>query len=292
LTENQGWSLLFFNNPKTFDMFKKLFKFGGESNFGTVQNIIISIIGFAIIIFGWHFISANELIPTKILPDPFKVIGSLGTLFTDYGLIPNTWFTLKLNLLCYVYAIALSLPIGFLIALYPLPNLLLGRYITSVRFIPMTAITAIFIAIFGLTFNMKVWFLTVAIMIYIIPAVVNKVNDLQNPKNDKDNVYIQTIQTLGASNWQKFRYVYFPYVTSGVVDTCIDLLAISYTYVVVAELIYKDGSVTGIGAMINTMIRQSRMPEAFALLFLIVAIGFLQDYIFKKLSKKLFPYKN
>ena len=273
-------------------MFKKLFKFGGESNFGTVQKIIISIIGFAIIIFGWHFISANELIPTKILPDPFKVIGSLGTLFTDYGLIPNTWFTLKLNLLCYVYAIALSLPIGFLIALYPLPNLLLGRYITSVRFIPMTAITAIFIAIFGLTFNMKVWFLTVAIMIYIIPAVVNKVNDLQNPKNDKDNVYIQTIQTLGASNWQKFRYVYFPYVTSGVVDTCIDLLAISYTYVVVAELIYKDGSVTGIGAMINTMIRQSRMPEAFALLFLIVAIGFLQDYIFKKLSKKLFPYKN
>ena len=156
----------------------------------------------------------------------------------------------------------------------------------------MTAITAIFISIFGLTFNMKVWFLTVAIMIYIIPAVVNKINDLQNPKNDKDNVYLQTIQTMGASTWQKFRYVYWPYVTSGVVDTCIDLLAISYTHVVVAEMIYKDGTITGIGAMINTMIRQSRMPEAFALLFLIIAIGFLQDFIFKKLSKKLFPYKN
>lgn len=273
-------------------MFKKLFKFGGESNFGTLQNTIISTVGLIVIILGWHFISVNEFIPTKILPDPFKVISSLGNLFTNYGLMPNTWFTLKLNLLCYVYAIALSLPIGFAIACIPALNLLFGKAINAIRFTPMTAITAIFIAIFGLTFNMKVWFLTVAIMIYIIPAVVNKVNDLQNPKNDKDNVYIQTIQTMGASTWQKFKYVYWPYVTSGVVDTCIDLLAISYTYVVVAEMIYKDGSVTGIGAMINTMIRQSRMPEAFALLFLIVAIGFLQDYVFKKLSKKLFPYKN
>ena len=129
-------------------------------------------------------------------------------------------------------------------------------------------------------------------MIYIIPAVVNKINDLQNPMNDKDNVYLQTIKTLGSSNWQKFRYVYFPYVTSGVVNSVIDLCAISYTYVVIAEMIYKDGTVTGLGAMINTMVRQSRMPEAFALLFLIVAIGYLQDFIFTKLSKKLFPYKN
>jgi NitT/TauT family transport system permease protein len=156
----------------------------------------------------------------------------------------------------------------------------------------MPAITALFIAIFGLTFNMKVWFLTVAIMIYIIPAVVNKVNDLQNPANASDNVYLQTAQTLGATNWQKFRYVYLPYVTSGVVDTCIDLLAISYTYIEVCETIFKDGDVTGIGAMINTMMRQAKMPEAWALLFLIIIIGFVQDLVFKKISKWLFPYKH
>ena len=273
-------------------MFKKLFKFGGESDFATVNNTIISVIGFAIILFAWHLISVNEIIPTNILPDPFKVIGSFGNLFTEYCLIPNTWFTVKMNLMCYVYAILLSFPIGFLIALYPINNILLGKYITAFRFIPLPALTGLFIAIFGLTFGMKTWFLTVAIMIYIIPAVVNKINDLQNPNNDKDNVYLQTIKTLGASNWQKFRYVYLPYVTSGVANSVIDLCAISYTYVVIAEMIYKDGTITGIGAMINTMVRQSRMPEAFALLFLIVAIGYLQDFVFTKLNKKLFPYKN
>lgn len=273
-------------------MWKKLFKFGGNSDFGTLWNIIISLIGFTFIILCWHFIAVYEIIPTKILPDPFKVITSFGTLYSYNHLFANAWFTVKMNLLCYIYAIALSLPIGFFIALYPVTNLLIGRYITSARFLPMAAITGIFVSIFGLTFNMKVWFLTVALMIYLIPAVANKVNELQNPKNDKDNVYLQTITTLGASNWQKFRYVYLPYVLGGISDTCIDLLAISYTYVTIAELIYKDGQVTGIGALINTMVRQSRMPEAFALLFLIIAIGFIQDLLFKKLNKKLFPYKN
>jgi NitT/TauT family transport system permease protein len=272
-------------------MFKKLFKFGGESDFGTIQNIIISIIGFIIIILGWHFISVNEIIPTNILPDPFKVVGSYGTLISEYHMLGNAWFSLKMNLLCYVYAIGLSLPIGFMITLCPLLNLLISRYITSIRFLPFVAISSIFVSIFGLTFNMKVWFLTAALMVYIIPAIVNKINDLQNPKNDKDNVYLQTIQTMGASNWEKFRYVYWPYVTSGVADTCRDLLAVSWTYVTVAELIYKDGEITGLGASINTMIRQSHIPEAYALIVLIIAIGFVQDFVFAKIIKKLFPYK-
>jgi hypothetical protein len=39
------------------------------------------------------------------------------------------------------------------------------------------------------------------------------------------------------------------------------------------------------------MIRQSHIPEAYALIVLIIAIGFAQDFVFAKLIKKLFPYK-
>jgi len=273
------------------NLFKKLFKFGGDSDFGVLNNSIITVIGFTIIIMLWHFIAAFELVSPKVLPDPFNVITSIGGLITDNHLFANIWFTVKLNLMCYVYAILLSLPIGFFLALYPINNILFGKSINSVRFLPLPAVSSIFIVIWGLTFEMKTWFLTVAIMIYIIPTVVNKINDLQNPSNVKDNVYLQTIQTLGANKWQKFRYVYFPYVTSGIVNDIINLTAISYTYVVIAEMIYKDGSISGIGALINTMIRQSYMAEAFALLFIIIIIGTLQDMAFTYFSKKLFPFK-
>lgn len=272
-------------------MLKKLFRFGGESDFGLMNNIIISVIGFTIILLGWHLISVNEIIPTKILPDPFNVIGSIPGMITEDHLLPNIWFTVKLNLICYIYAIVLSFPIAYAIACLPIFNLLFGRPINTIRFIPFSALTGLAIAIFGLTFNMKVWFLTGSIMVYIIPAIVNTINNLQNTKNDKDNVYLQTIKTLGGNKWQQFRYVYWPYVTSNVIPTFIDLLAVSYTYCVIAELIYKDGNVMGIGAMITLMIRRSYISEAFALLFIIVIIGALQDLLLKKLYKRVYSYK-
>lgn len=270
---------------------RALFKFGGDGKIGRIPLIITSIIGFAFIIMVWHLISAYEIIPTKILPDPFKVISSIPELVKDYHLFDNIWYTVLLNLMCYVYALILAFPIGFGIALLPLNNILFGKYINSIRYIPTPALTGIFIAIFGLTFGMKIRFLTFCILIYFVPTIVNKVKDLQNPNNANDNVYLQTVQTLGASSWQKFRYVYIPYVTSGIASSIIDLSAISYTYVVICEMIYKDGNVSGIGALINTMIRQSYMAEAFALLFIIVMIGMTQDFIFTKIAKKLFPYK-
>ena len=272
-------------------MFKRLFKFGGDSDFGKKGNAIIGISGLVLTILLWWLISYFEIIPPKILPSPFKVIGSIGSLFNEYHLLANIWFTLKMNWEAYFFAIILSFPIAFLIGTIPFMNVFIGRYIAALRFTPLPVLTALFISIFGLCFQMKVWFLVVAIMIFMIPEIVNTINNLQNPNNVKDNVYLQTINTLGSTNWQKFKYVYFPYVTSNVYSTLVSLMGISFSYVTISELIYKDGLINGMGAMINTMIRQSYMPEAYMLIFLIVLIGFLQDKILMFVGKKLFPYK-
>ena len=149
-------------------------------------------------------------------------------------------------------------------------------------------LSGIFIAAIGIGFEMKASFLAFGIIIYILPVVVQRVSELQNPANDKDYVYLQTISTLGATNWQKFRYVYFPYVMQRVSTDVINLTAISYTYIVIAETLNKEG---GIGALINIMSRQSRTAEVYALLFLIIAIGILQDVLLKKLDVVLFPSK-
>lgn len=272
-------------------MFKKLFKMGGDSNFNKLSLLLITIIGFTLIIGAWYFVTYLQIIPTKVLPNPFDVIGSYGKLISEYNMFGNAWYSIKLNFMSYFYAILIALPIGFFIALYPINNILIGKYINSVRYLPIPAMSGIFIAIFGLTFGMKVSFLTFALLIYILPAVANKVNDLQNPNNDKDYVYLQTIRTLGGNNWQKFKYVYFPYVTRNISNEIINLTGISWSYVVICELLYKDGSISGIGAMINNMMRQSYVPEAYALLFLVILIGFGQDYLLKGLDKVLFPSK-
>ena len=98
------------------------------------------------------------------------------------------------------------------------------------------------------------------------------------------------MKTMGATSFQTFRYVYWPYITSGVSGSIRSLLALSWSYVTISELIYKDGTINGIGALINTSIRQSNMSAAWACLFIVIIIGVLQDIIFKFGEEILFPY--
>ena len=250
---------------------------------------IIALIGLVVLLTVWYFLTlTGEIIPNKILPNPVKVILSYGELYTDYDLSTNVWYSVKLNIYGYLMAILLALPIGFVIGMFPIARSLFSQYIDAVRFLPLTAITGIFIAWFGIGFDMKVYFLSFGILIYLLPVIVQRISELQNPSNNKDYVYLQTITTLGATNWQKFRHVYFPYVTEKISEDIRVLTAISWTYIIVAELLNKEG---GIGAMIYTLGRQSRTPEVFALLFLIILIGFMQDRLFKLLDQLLFPSK-
>lgn len=267
---------------------KELFKMGGKTDYGKLTPII-SATGIILIIFLWWLEAKLGIIPTKLFPGPIEVVRSFGVLISDYNLVANSWFSIKMNLLAYIWAICISIPLGLVIAIYPLPNLCIGKYINAIRFLPLPATTALFISAGGLTYGTKLMFLVVALVIFILPEVCNKVNSLQN-RHGSDYIYLETIKTLGASPWQMFRWVYWPYVTSGVSGSIRSLAALSWSYVTISELIYKDGEVNGIGALISTSFRQAHIPEAWAGLFLIIIIGVIQDWVFKMLEEFIFPY--
>jgi NitT/TauT family transport system permease protein len=163
------------------------------------------------------------------------------------------------------------------------------KIVEALRFIPIPSVSGILIAIFSIGFGMKSAFLAFGLLIYLVPVITQKIIDLQNPDNVKENVYIQTATTIGMSNWQKFRYVYWPFVMSRVYSDIRSLVAISYTYVVIAESLNKEG---GIGALISTLSRQAKMEYVYALLFIIITIGILQDFLLKKFEPVLFKFKN
>lgn len=267
--------------------YKEIFKFGGVLDKQT--NTILSIIGAIVILLVWYLITLTEnIIPHKILPTPESVFKGYIILFTELGMMKDIWYSVRLNLISYTYAILLAIPLGFIIGIYPLPKGLFRKYIDGLRYLPPPAITGIFIAIFGISFGMKSAFLAFAVFVSLLVSVIQKIDDLQNPKNDKDFVYLQTIKTLGANNWQKFTKVYFPYVMGRVFTDIINLTAVTWTYIIIAEKLNREG---GIGAMIYTLERQSLVPLIYAILFLIIAIGLIWDFLLKKLDKLLFPYK-
>lgn len=262
-----------------------ILQFGGSIT--KKESTIIGTIGAVLLLLLWIIITQFGLINPGILPSPFSVIKAIPTLFSDYNLIGNIGKTVGLNLMGYIIALVIAIPLGFVIGIYPVANALFRKYFEALRYLPLPTVSGIFISIFGLGFGMKASFLAFGILIFTLPSVTGKVLDLQNPKNEKDNVYLQTAKTLGMTNWQMFKYVYWPYTMEKVYDDIRSLVAISYTYVVIAESLNKVG---GIGAMISTFTRQSRMPEIYALLFIIVLVGLTQDIIFKKLNPVIFPH--
>ena len=222
----------------------------------------------------------NKVYP--LLPTPMKVVSALSDLNKQDDLIGNTFYSIKLNLLGYLVAILVSIPVGFMLGLVPLFRGLFSKIFESYRFIPLTAVTGIFIMWLGLGSDMKVAFLAFGIIVYLIPVVVQRIDEVQD-------VYLNTVFTLGATSWQTIRTVYMPYVFSKIIDDIRVLTAISWTYITIVEMLNKGG---GIGELIWTAKRQSRMDKAFAILIIIVVIGILQDRLFAWIDKMLFPYKH
>ena len=196
-------------------------------------------------------------------------------------LIFNALRSVWLNIQGYVWAIFIAVPIGFLIGLLPIFRGLFSKQVDALRYLPLTALTGLFIVWFGIEDQMKIAFLAFGILVYLLPVVVQRIDEVKD-------VYLKTVFTLGASDWQTIKTVYIPSVLSKLIDDIRVLTAISWTYIIIAELINRQG---GIGSMIYIKARQGEIEKVFGILIVIVLIGFLQDRIFVYLDKRLFSHK-
>lgn len=244
--------------------------------------VACEIVGTGIIFAIWLLITEFKLISPGILPSPIRVLKSFKELHFEDALIRNLIYSFKLNFFGYMEAVIVALPLGFFIGLISPLRAALARYIASARFLPLTAVVGIFVAWFGIGTNMKVQFLSFSIFIYLLPAVIERIDEVEE-------IYIQTAMTLGASSWQIIKSVYIPFVISRIFDDIKILAALSWTYIIVAELVNAYGG--GIGALAYLAGRYSRVDKLFAILALIMLIGWLQDKFLTNLEKAIFRYK-
>ncbi|MEL6924452.1 MAG: hypothetical protein AAFO94_10430, partial [Bacteroidota bacterium] len=120
-----------------------------------------------------------------LLPTPPQVIKSVPELIGQDKLIPNTLRSIWLNLQGYFWAIFISVPLGFLLGLIPFFRGLFSKPVDALRFLPLTALTGLFITWFGIYDEMKIAFLAFGILVYLLPVVVQRVDEVQD-------VYLKT----------------------------------------------------------------------------------------------------
>ena len=119
-------------------------------------------------------------------------------------------------------------------------------------------------------------------MVYLLPVIVQRINEVED-------VYLKTVFTLSATNWQMVKTVYLPALFSKLIDDIRVLTAIGWTYIILVELLNRTEG--GVGAMIWGNRRSGNVDKVFAWLIVIIIVGFLQDRLFVYLDKRLFPHK-
>ncbi|MEE9440273.1 MAG: ABC transporter permease subunit [Saprospiraceae bacterium] len=261
--------------------YKNLFKLRGGLDKQT--NLLLAIVGTLIFVGIWILLTfgASPVLHPATLPSPFQVFSSYGDLIKDNNLFVNIAKSVGLNLSGYVVAIFLSIVLGFVVGLLPLFRGLFQRLVEAIRFVPLTATTGIFIVWFGIGITMKSYFMAFGIFIFLLPVVVQRIDEVKD-------VYLKTVYTLGATNWQTITSVYIPSVLSRLVDDIRIMTAISWTYIVFVESIGEGG----LGYLLTYGAkRQGRIDKVFALLILIIMIGVFQDKFFAYIDRKLFPHK-
>ena len=199
----------------------------------------------------------------------------------DDNLVDNILFSLRINLIGYFKCIIGAIIFGFAIGLNTYIRRMFSHQINALRFVPITAMMGIFIAISGLTISTKINFLAFGIWVYLVPVVVQRIDEVSE-------THLQMMKTLGATGWQTLIHVQWRSVIARLSDDIRILVGISWTYIIVAELAGIQG---GLGSLIFLGERQSNVGKVYAVIFIIVAIGIIQDALFKLIDRLLFKFK-
>ena len=130
-----------------------LFKLRGE--LPKTTSTIIAASGFVVLLSIWAIITQFGIISDALLPSPFAVLKAVPELHFENALVINMFQSIKLNVLGYLEAVAICLPVGFVIGLFPFFREMFKKYLDAIRFIPLTAVTGLFIAWPGTAFSVR-----------------------------------------------------------------------------------------------------------------------------------------
>ena len=240
----------------------------------------LGLLGWVLFIGGWWLAANADLAPQRLFPGPDQVFVSLYELFTEKNFASDVWASIKRILLSFSIAIVIALPLGLLMGSYPRVDHLLGPLAGAFRYLPAPAFIPLLLMWLGTGEEQKIALLVIGVLFFLITMISDATR--QVPK-----VYTETAKTLGLNSAQILWSVIFRFSLPAYVDVFRQMLAVSWTYLVIAEIV---AATDGIGAMMMRAKRFVHVDEIMAGIFVIGMLGLIFDALFKALHRGSFKY--
>jgi ABC-type nitrate/sulfonate/bicarbonate transport system permease component len=238
----------------------------------------------ALIAIVWWFVTrgaATEAIisPSK-LPSPGAVVASVPTL--KDSLFDGIVATLERVLLGVVLAAIVGVVLGVIAGTNRAVSAAVAPLVIFLRSIPMGALLPLMLMLFGTGENQKVMFIFFAIVPFVFSDSVKAISIV--PER-----YVETAQTLGASNRQILLKVLVPLALPDIVTSLRFQFGLALGYVMLAEAINAE---SGLGKMLNTNENRGLIEQNYALLFIIAILAFMIDFLIRFFQRGVFQWRS
>lgn len=237
-------------------------------------------LGWALFLGGWWFAAHIEIAPPRLFPGPGKVFASLYELLIEKDFASDIWASVKRILVSFSIAVAIALPLGLLMGAYRPIERLLGPLASAFRYLPAPAFIPLLLMWLGTGDGQKIALLVLGVLFFLIIMLADVTR--QVPR-----VYTETARTLGLRAPQILMSVTFRASLPGYLDVLRQMLAVSWTYLVIAEIV---AATDGIGAMMMRAKRFVHIDDIMAGILVIGLLGLLFDALFKLLHRTAFRY--
>ncbi len=245
------------------------------------RQVLISAFGIWAIFFGvWILASETGMVNSLLVPAPQQVFGALHELVVERGFVGDIGISIARVMASFIMACAVAVPLGVMMGTFPAIEAIFAPFVSAWRYLPAPSFIPILLMWFGTGEAPKLALLFVGVIFFLITLVMDATKNVRKE-------LIETALTLGANRRITLFNVVLPAVLPDVVVAMRQMLAMTWTYLVIAEIV---ASTTGIGAMMMRARRFLSTDEILAGILVIGVLGLLFDILFAALHRWLFPY--
>lgn len=242
---------------------------------------LVSAVGIWIAFFGvWILATEAGWVNALLVPPPGQVFHTTYRLFAEQGFGSDVLISVGRVLFAFLLACAIAVPMGVAMGAFPAIDAVLAPFVSAWRYLPAPSFIPILLMWFGTGEAPKLALLFLGVIFFLITLIADHTKDVRKE-------LIETALTLGAGRWVTVFRVMLPAVLPNIVVAMRQMLAMAWTYLVIAEIV---ASTTGIGAMMMRARRFLHTDEILAGIIVIGALGLIFDLLFAALHRRMFPY--
>lgn len=237
---------------------------------------VIRYLPLAIIALAWELAPRIGLVSPELLP-PFSLIITDGaSLFGDTEIYDHAGASLFRAFSGLAIAIVFGISAGVSMAWFKPVRVVLNPIVQMFYPMPKSALIPVMIIWLGIGSASKIVLIFLGCM---LPVIISAYNGARGV----DHIYIWSARSLGASRREVLWDVVIPAALPQILNGVRTSLAICFVLLVSSELLI---STEGLGFLIGVLGENGVYPTMFAVIFIVIALGFLADRIYLMVSKR------